>query len=83
MSNLQLCLANVNELQKLSMKCEIQSTQCCVNQINNVRYLIRRESCIYIALQYCSFFSFDFEETCAASNAKFCVMVAHTLDEKA
>ena len=62
MPNLQLCLANVNELQKLSMKCEIQSTQCCVNQINNVRYLIRRESCIYIALQYCSFFSFDFEE---------------------
>lgn len=62
MSNLQLYLANVNELQKQSMKCEIQSTQCCVNQINNVRYLIRRESCIYIALQYCSFFPLDFEE---------------------
>lgn len=62
MSNLQLYLANVNELQKQSMKCEIQSTQCCVNQIKNVRYLIRRESCIYTALQYCSFFSFDFEE---------------------
>ena len=62
MSNLQLYLVNVNELQKQSMKCEIQSTQCYVNQINNGRYLIRWESCIYIALQYCSFFPFDFED---------------------